>query len=399
MNFTSRVEIARHGFRVGDAEAGGGLRRASRRSRRATGSRSPPRACARSSSTSPRSPSRPARWRKILEQTTGALLRQSGARELGARRAEPAPSAVRSASSRRSVAAALCERDAHVVRRRRAAPPAATSTPLALQARGQLAAGRAPVGRSHSEVRLARRCVDRQVAQRVEQPRALARRRSARAAARRWLAAAAQRLERAGLGELGRRRASGASARQQLLRAGAAERVAGAQAGEALGLREGAEDEQARDGRRAARSDGVAGARRRRSRRAPRRAARRRARAARRAARRSSARRQLARRSGRSGCRARSRACAVVTAASSGVGVDARRRPGTARAPARARHQRVERVGGPGRQQLVAGAEQRARGGAEQLGGAVAERRRGSGSTPWRSASSRAQLARRARSG
>ena len=38
-----------------------------------------------------------------------------------------------------------------------------------------------------------------------------------------------------------------------------------------------------------------------------------------------------------------------------------------------ARHDRVERVGGPGGEQLLAGLDQRARGGAEQLGGAVAE--------------------------
>ena len=38
-----------------------------------------------------------------------------------------------------------------------------------------------------------------------------------------------------------------------------------------------------------------------------------------------------------------------------------------------ARHDRVQRVGGPGGEQLLAGLDQRARRGAEQLGGPVAE--------------------------
>ena len=46
---------------------------------------------------------------------------------------------------------------------------------------------------------------------------------------------------------------------------------------------------------------------------------------------------------------------------------------GTARAVRAPGHQRVERIGGPRRDQLVARLDQRLRGGAEQLGGAVAD--------------------------
>ena len=62
---------------VGDAEARLRLRRLPRRSANATASRSPPRACARSSSTSAAEQEKTRAWRKILEQTTGSLLRQS----------------------------------------------------------------------------------------------------------------------------------------------------------------------------------------------------------------------------------------------------------------------------------------------------------------------------------
>ena len=47
------------------------------RSAAATASRSPPRGCARSSATSPPRSEKTRAWRRILEQTTGALLRQS----------------------------------------------------------------------------------------------------------------------------------------------------------------------------------------------------------------------------------------------------------------------------------------------------------------------------------
>ena len=68
---------------VGDAQARRGLRRRFARDlRAATASRSPPRACARSSSTSRPRRSSTRAWRKILEQTTGALLRQSAVLEV-----------------------------------------------------------------------------------------------------------------------------------------------------------------------------------------------------------------------------------------------------------------------------------------------------------------------------
>ena len=79
MNFTQARRDRPPRLRVGDAQARRGLRDLQARSASATASRSPPRACARSSSTSPREKEKTRAWRKILEQTTGALLRQSGA--------------------------------------------------------------------------------------------------------------------------------------------------------------------------------------------------------------------------------------------------------------------------------------------------------------------------------
>ena len=63
--------------RVGHAQAGRGLRRLQRGLRASTASRSRPRACARWSERSRKSARSTAAWRRILEQTTGALLRQS----------------------------------------------------------------------------------------------------------------------------------------------------------------------------------------------------------------------------------------------------------------------------------------------------------------------------------
>ena len=83
-------------------------------------------------------------------------------------------------------------------------------------------------------------------------------------------------------------------------------------------------------------------------------------------------RRRAARRSGRWGCRARRRAWRSVTAAS----IASTPKPGHGhRAAAGApRHERVQRVGGPRRDQLVAGLDQRAaRRDAQQLRGAVAD--------------------------
>ncbi len=74
MNFTRRRGHRAARLRVGHAPAREGLRPRCARSARGTASRSPPRACARSSSTSSARRSRRRAWRRILEQTTGALL-------------------------------------------------------------------------------------------------------------------------------------------------------------------------------------------------------------------------------------------------------------------------------------------------------------------------------------
>ena len=60
MNYASRIDVARHGFQSVTLKLAGGLRPSCARSARATASRSPPRACARWSSTSPPSARRPA---------------------------------------------------------------------------------------------------------------------------------------------------------------------------------------------------------------------------------------------------------------------------------------------------------------------------------------------------
>ena len=78
LNYTSRLDIARHGFQSVTVQAGVGLRGPARDRRSATGSRSPRRGCARSCALLRREEKSRA-WRRILEQTTGALLRQSAA--------------------------------------------------------------------------------------------------------------------------------------------------------------------------------------------------------------------------------------------------------------------------------------------------------------------------------
>ena len=79
LNFTRAAGDRQARLRVGHAEAGAGLRRAQARSAPSTASRSRPPASARWCASSPRSASARAAWRRILEQTTGALLRQSEA--------------------------------------------------------------------------------------------------------------------------------------------------------------------------------------------------------------------------------------------------------------------------------------------------------------------------------
>ena len=77
MNFTSRVEIARHGFESVTLHARRTTTAASSGSARGTASRSRRPACAAWSSTSTPSDESTRAWRKILEQTTSTLLRQS----------------------------------------------------------------------------------------------------------------------------------------------------------------------------------------------------------------------------------------------------------------------------------------------------------------------------------
>ena len=81
MDFTKRVEIARHGFESVTLQLAEDYDTYKEVLRRATASRSPPRACARSSSTSRARRRRRGAWRRILEQTTGTLLRQSASED------------------------------------------------------------------------------------------------------------------------------------------------------------------------------------------------------------------------------------------------------------------------------------------------------------------------------
>ena len=89
MNFTLARRHRPPRLRVGDAASSPRTTSASARSASATGSRSPPRACARSSSTSRAEQEKTRAWRKILEQTTGALLRQSAGERLESASARP----------------------------------------------------------------------------------------------------------------------------------------------------------------------------------------------------------------------------------------------------------------------------------------------------------------------
>ena len=333
---------------VGDAEARRGLRQLQARSAAATASRSPPRACARSSSTSPREKEKTRAWRKILEQTTGDAAAPVG---VGVRRldrgAAPRPE-YEPAHASASAQPRSLER-AHAAVRRRAlvdrradvraspsGPPARTThrmRPCAPRARapsmpvGAAARRRSPGwGRPRARARAATSS---------RRARSAATR---HARARPTRARVPQRLERAGLRELVRRRA-----RPELARAATRSR------------------------RRRARSRSAGRRGPRPSRRCGRRAAAGGPRAARSVASSGSAStksrerlveqdddalgqrveqraqlggRQAARRSGRSGCRARRRACGRDRAR----GRRRRRSPGTGTAYAAraARHQRVE---------------------------------------------------------
>ena len=164
------------------------------------------------------------------------------------------------------------------------------------------------------------------------------------------------------------------------------DRVAGAQARQAVDLREGADHRPAAGARRSA------AARRRPARRpgsapAPRRPARARARAAAAAIEAICSAGQVARRSGRSGCRAPAARVRSVTAAPSQLAT----RPSTAtgRAAGARGHQRVERVGRPRREQLVARRPSSASAAAWSSSAAPLPSTIRSGSTSWRSASAR----------
>ena len=82
MDFTKRVDIARHGFQSVTLKLAEDYEHVQGGPRAATASRSPRRACARSSSTSPREQEKTRAWRRILEQTTATLLRQSASESL-----------------------------------------------------------------------------------------------------------------------------------------------------------------------------------------------------------------------------------------------------------------------------------------------------------------------------
>ena len=78
MNFASRVEIARHGFESVTKHLAGEYERYRAIAERHGLDISGEAAAARWSSTSTRSSRGCSAWRKILESTTGALLRQAG---------------------------------------------------------------------------------------------------------------------------------------------------------------------------------------------------------------------------------------------------------------------------------------------------------------------------------
>ena len=182
------------------------------------------------------------------------------------------------------------------------------------------------------------------------------------------LGAAVQRLQRAGLGDLGDAEV-GLELGEQLTGAGGADRVADAQPGEAPGLGEAAEDEQAR----MALEQLQRGAGRLRVGEVDERLVEQHGDAVGKALEQPSqlARRRAARRWGRWGWRWRSRGRRGRAAAASSSSIAALDADGAAvRA---AGHDRIQRVGGPACEQLLAGLDQRAGGGAEQLGGAVAE--------------------------
>ena len=208
MNFTERVEIARHGFEsvtLKLAEDYDHLPRDLRAPRHRDLGHA--RAQGRQALRAPRRSSTRA-WREILEQTTGTLLRQSasesddGRGRRGRRRRPRASACVERELERpqEAVRRGLSWIATRTCRASPSGPPGATMTPLAPEARGQLAA----VDRRRAQpqdVGLAR-ARPRPGARAAPRAGARARRRPRRVRRSIAPAAVAQRLERAGLGEL-----------------------------------------------------------------------------------------------------------------------------------------------------------------------------------------------------
>ena len=240
MSFSSRIEIARHGFQSVTYHLRASTS-ATAKSPSATGSRSPPSGCARV--VEHFEPKREEHEVERLAQDPRGHHRRAAAPEQPAESRRRLKSAERAGSdarcSRRSEAAALRS----AMRTWRGSPsaaPAATSTP----ARSRRAASSPPssVGwATHRKLAwLSVTSKPRSRSSAVSRVRS----RDAPHMAREQIGAGAQRLQRARLRELVDTEV-GLELGQQLLRAGPAERVADAQSRQAPSLGEAAEDEQA----------------------------------------------------------------------------------------------------------------------------------------------------------
>ena len=185
------------------------------------------------------------------------------------------------------------------------------------------------------------------------------------------------------------RPSSGSSSLEQRLGAGAADRVAAAQPGQAPGLREACGRRAAAGGRRAAPARRRAARRRRSRRSASSSSTTTRSGSASSSARSSPIGEQLARRV--VGVAERDDARAVVDRAR-GRRRRRSRATGTAVRARAARHQRIERIGRPRRDQLVAGLDQRLRGRARAAARRRRRRRAAPRATPWRCGELGAQL-------
>ena len=378
MSFTSRVEIARHGFESVTKQLAGeydryqaiaerhGFEISAKRVRQVVEHFDSEDEEVRA-------------WRKILEGTTSALLRQAGSpaepdpapeRRSGARarRGPRRPLGLLDRLPRARPPAARCaqhrQRDAHVVGLPRASP-AATTIPL-IPSR---AASSAPPGRGGRPTRSWPGCRRPRSRGCAGRPISSTRRSADRAGAGLdQLGGAAHRLQGAGLGDL-RDAEVGVELGQQLLGAGAPDRIADPQARQAPGLGEAAEHEQpgellaaaparSRSGWASAKSTSASSS----STPTP-------------WGRPSSSRRSSAVASS-SPVGSFGLASAITrTSPSWAAASSASTPPGTrsGRPWARRAISGIQGVGGPRRQQLLAGLDQRPGGRAQQLGGAVAE--------------------------